>query len=91
MDPNATLFEIRDRQAAVKEALDGDGDLAEAADELVDLVKALDDWLTAGGFLPAAWGDRVSAGKVEEILSGTGITVGTQDALMAWLRKPVTP
>lgn len=45
MDPNATL-------AAIREITGRD----EHADpELAELVDALDQWLSKGGFLPAAW------------------------------------
>lgn len=49
MDPNATLAEIRtlvDAQQAGA-AIDGA--------RLAELVLALDEWITGGGFLPIAW------------------------------------
>ena len=55
MDPTATLDEIRglifsSNCDAVLRRLDPD-----EADRLQDLVLALDEWLSKGGFLPAAW------------------------------------
>lgn len=46
MDPNETLRRIR---AAIRNDETG---------ELAELVEALDDWLSGGGFLPSAWGSR---------------------------------
>lgn len=54
MDPNANLERIR---VLVRNALRGDGDDDETA-ELADLVEGLDEWLSAGGFLPKAWERR---------------------------------
>lgn len=55
MDPNANLkeqLEIARRLAEREE----DELLAETGPErLAELVLALDEWLRAGGFLPAAW------------------------------------
>jgi hypothetical protein len=45
MDPNTNLEQIR---ALVAERI-------EAGDELVELVEALDNWITRGGFLPRDW------------------------------------
>lgn len=71
MDPNATLTTIRqiladvdqiDRDADRQDeqgAYDVAGDLraraTERRAEVVDYVTALDEWLSAGGFLPDAW------------------------------------
>lgn len=49
MDPTVTLAKIREL-LAWPHALDG-----QSADELVDLVRALDEWITRGGFLPEQW------------------------------------
>lgn len=46
MDPDACLSEIR---TILSEGPDGD------TERLIDLVRALDEWLTSGGFKPAAW------------------------------------
>lgn len=63
MDPNENLRRQRDLAAEIvrlninpdysKRARDAR--VLEAADELADLVLALDAWLTTGGFLPRAW------------------------------------
>jgi hypothetical protein len=51
MDPNACLTEIR---AAIA-ALEGpDADLYDVQ-ELVDKFRALDEWMTRGGFAPEGW------------------------------------
>lgn len=53
MDPDAALQQIRDEIAKCKE-LEKD-DQYMGAFPLVDLVEALDGWLSKGGFLPKAW------------------------------------
>jgi hypothetical protein len=47
MDPNATLERIR--------AITARRTNWSEADELLDLVRELDEWLSKGGFLPDAW------------------------------------
>jgi len=49
MDPDACLEEIRDVVAKINDGVPG---LATALAELVD---ALDEWLSKGGFLPKGW------------------------------------
>jgi hypothetical protein len=49
MDVNATLARIRELSSPLA-VLDAD----EAA-ELAELIHALDEWISTGGFLPAAW------------------------------------
>ncbi len=48
MDPNATLEELR----RLTETCDLSDDELE---RLVVLVRALDEWISKGGFLPKAW------------------------------------
>lgn len=48
MDPDETLREMR----AICSGANGDYDDAE---RLADLFRSLDNWITKGGFLPAAW------------------------------------
>lgn len=62
MDPNATLEEMRTLAEALIEADDPDpGDV----ERLAHLVQALDQWITKGGFLPAAW--QHGAGLVADL------------------------
>jgi hypothetical protein len=69
MDPNETLRQIRMHVAAIQAVRDGadeHGDntddevitLCESGEALAELVDALDEWLSRGGFLPAAWTPR---------------------------------
>ena len=60
MDPNATLKIAR----AAVEQINAETDLGDACDysrvslsvpELAEAFEALDQWLSKGGFLPAAW------------------------------------
>lgn len=57
MDPDATLFVIRHLMPA---ALDGDTD---AAEQIAELVDALDIWISRGGFLPAVWARPTEVGR----------------------------
>ena len=74
MDPNATLTAIRTivTQTYTDEGA-GTGDLA----QLVDLVEALDAWLSKGGFAPAAWDSiRAPLGELspnDHILTRAGV------------------
>ena len=60
MDPNATLAQARAALARLDD-LDEQEDApyierrAECAADVVDAFRALDEWLTKGGFQPAAW------------------------------------
>src|SRR4051812_1087011 len=74
VDPNATLTAIR--ELVIKTYTDegaGTGDLA----HLVDLVEALDAWLSKGGFVPTAWDlTRAPLGELspnDHILTRAGI------------------
>ena len=54
MDPNATLKEIRALMDSM--VCRERGDIAQRDTlHLVDLVTALDEWLTKGGFSPEPW------------------------------------
>lgn len=56
MDPNAALTRLRTAIHEYGEADAADIELAvEIGDEVYEAVKALDEWLTMGGFLPDAW------------------------------------
>jgi hypothetical protein len=55
MDPNANLTEMRELAQTL---LDNNADLSDfcaQAERLAELVQALDEWLTRGGFLPRDW------------------------------------
>lgn len=57
MDPDATLRQLRAAMTECRTALHDDGDrLPDATRGLVELVDALDEWLSYGGFLPQEWG-----------------------------------
>jgi hypothetical protein len=60
VDPDAALTNMRDavrRVNAAGNAFDG----ADAGQDLAEAANALDDWLTRGGFLPAAWSHDTDA------------------------------
>ncbi len=69
MDPNANLKEQREYVVEIREVLDACEDGGEytfeqamalgiLADGLQERVKALDEWITKGGFLPIEWNHR---------------------------------
>jgi len=56
MDPDKTLAEIREVTRLIREDADAGIDTAlDRLDYLETLVTSLDDWLSSGGFKPAAW------------------------------------
>lgn len=64
MDPEANLEEQRSLSESILEALDVDEDEGEEVDmdavrddanRLAELVQALDQWISRGGFLPKDW------------------------------------
>ena len=52
MDPNANLAELR----TLLKSWEAGGDTPPDYDRAMDLMIALDEWITNGGALPAAWG-----------------------------------
>ena len=56
MDPEVALAEIRE-QIEEFDGLSEDNfvDALRAADQITEHFKALDEWLSNGGFLPSAW------------------------------------
>jgi hypothetical protein len=59
MDPNETLRRLREllstRQNLDLDDPDNDQELIRVGDDIAELVEALDDWITKGGFLPKDW------------------------------------
>lgn len=56
MDPNAALAELVDIARQHQAELDDESRNRHAdTGQMADLVLALHEWLTGGGFLPAAW------------------------------------
>jgi len=57
MDPDEALKEIRRLAVIVRDRCDRgeDPDVDGAASDLAEAVRGLDEWLSAGGFLPSAW------------------------------------
>ena len=55
MDPTANLAEQRRLVEELHHGNLSEMDAADAGRRLADLVKALDEWLSGWGFLPAAW------------------------------------
>ncbi len=70
MDPNATLAEIRRLIDDLDNGRCSPSQARRARADVADLFRALDEWITRGGFLPTAWqrpadrtADRTEAGK----------------------------
>lgn len=57
MDPDATLLSLREAIETVW-AAESSVAAAAAADQVAEYAAALDQWLSKGGFLPAAWSRR---------------------------------
>lgn len=60
MDPDALLAAALDAAGRIRHRIDN-SDLPidpDVADTLARSVEALDNWLSKGGFLPAAWAQR---------------------------------
>ena len=55
MDPNAALLDLREALREYEHAAELSA-IAVAAERLAAAASALDEWLSKGGFLPAAWG-----------------------------------
>jgi HEAT repeat protein len=58
MDPNEALKDARQaivRWRALEQYALGNIEFGEAACDLIDAFEALDEWLSAGGFLPTDW------------------------------------
>jgi hypothetical protein len=59
MDPNVALAQVRDLAADVR----ADPFDVTAVHSLVEAITALDEWITAGGFLPEAWDAALRGGQ----------------------------
>jgi hypothetical protein len=59
MDPNAILESIRELVASNEQRILSPSD----GDTLAELVGALDEWLSRGGFLPGAWRPYLNSDK----------------------------
>lgn len=53
MDPDTALAELRTLALDVLSPVDGES--SDEAIELAEKFQGLDEWLSRGGFLPAAW------------------------------------
>ena len=55
MDPNATLAELRRLVDRTRERMDAGYPELDDALRMTELIHALDEWLSHGGFLPSQW------------------------------------
>ncbi len=71
MDPDATLREIREIiKASHKEVCDDEDkefEYLENMGRLTELVEALDNWITGGGFLPNDWKEDIRPKHVKDL------------------------
>jgi len=85
MDPDAALAELR---RLLRRGAEGDA-VADVLPRIVELIEALDGWITRGGFLPAVWRDGAEvdavrvAGIVDRALRPCGLAVA-RDSGGAW-------
>jgi hypothetical protein len=64
MDPNATLARIREIIATPRNWNIWDNANTTDAEELAELVTALDQWISGGGFLPCDWSANTTAPRL---------------------------
>lgn len=57
MDPNITLSELREHVRLVNDPATSRGARATHAEWAVEKFKALDEWLSSGGFSPSPWSE----------------------------------
>lgn len=84
MDPNAVLAKIR---AAVEESFTVSDC---SVDDIAEAFQALDEWLSKGGFLPAAWRHAHPMDWLDEIhalLSGNPWNADTLDGVAGVLNR----
>ncbi len=62
MDPNANLKEQRELAEFILSHNITLTDDVDKADRLAELVLALDEWISKGGFLPAGWANAQQKG-----------------------------
>lgn len=55
MDPNVVLEERILKQVKLMESVNSVESLIDLADDLIDAVRDLDEWLRRGGVLPERW------------------------------------
>lgn len=55
MDPNVVLEECILKRIKLMESIDSVESFIDLADDLIDAVKDLDEWLRKGGVLPERW------------------------------------
>ena len=72
MDPDAALDTIRELCSRGSANMNG-----RQVHALIELVEALDDWLTTGGFLPVVWAMGLAARA--EVLTPPWMSVTEQD------------
>lgn len=60
MDPNENLRQQLQLAGAIIHLADEDYDATEDAVRLAELVRAMNDWMVQGGFLPRNWAGGVS-------------------------------
>lgn len=74
MDPNANLEEIRETIKSLRgHENDSDAKIATDGERLADLVEALDEWISKGGFVPTEWQNGTRKEALEFFL-GASVT-----------------
>lgn len=92
MDPNETLATLRRLTVLYRE--DGDWDEDETH-MLVGLIEDLDEWLSKGGFLPAAWvrpeADSEADDMLDTIVAGNRAALEASGLESGWDDHPTFP
>jgi len=63
MDPNQALADAREAYALVNRTEDDAEDHLQALEDLAEAFRALDEWISQGGFLPSEWQYRKGMSK----------------------------
>lgn len=73
MDPEECLKEIR-AQLLIFNLSTDDHELMTAAGKVCELVEAMDNWLSSGGFIPADWQNYYVAKDIVDAKTGPRLT-----------------
>lgn len=91
MDPDAALAELLDLARAHQAELDDESTNNHAdTGQMADLVLGLHDWLSTGGFLPAAWAVGRATDSSPEHRPGGPEGPARQKGAPSW-RRPYLP
>lgn len=80
MDPDETLRLLREAYSRFEDVRGAEsGPVVDAASDMRDAVVALDEWLSRGGFLPAAWRRSLGMSAEQAHVLLDGVTAVEKD------------